>query len=255
MLHLLKRHPLPIKAFFKHSLVLTFAYPKEVLLPLLPPGLILDTYGDYGFLAIAMVQTRGLRPAFLPEWMGKDFFLTGYRIFSRFKTKEGRTLRGLRILRSDTDKELMVLFGNLLTHYHYRKAKVEMREEGQKLEFKITTPQQEADLHVRVKLAGEAQLPPGSPFSDLKEARKFAGPLPFTFDYEKETHSIVRIEGVRQDWNPKPVQVEILQNSFLEKAPFAGHTPLLANAFHIQNIPYLWKPGIREVLSSEVENG
>ena len=59
-------------------------------------------------------------------------------------------------------------------------------------------------------LAGKpAPLPEGSPFPDLKEARKFAGPLPFTFDYEEETHSIVRIQGVRQRWNPEPVAVEV----------------------------------------------
>jgi hypothetical protein len=66
VLHLLKRHPLPVKAFFRQSLVLTYAFPREVLEPLLAPGLTLDLYQDWGFLAIAVVQTEGLRPAFLP---------------------------------------------------------------------------------------------------------------------------------------------------------------------------------------------
>ena len=35
MLHLLKRHPIPISAFFRHSLVLTYALSREVLEPLL----------------------------------------------------------------------------------------------------------------------------------------------------------------------------------------------------------------------------
>jgi hypothetical protein len=39
MLHLLKRHPFPVKAFFRQSLVLTYAFPQELLHPLLPPGL------------------------------------------------------------------------------------------------------------------------------------------------------------------------------------------------------------------------
>ena len=54
MLHLLKRHPLPVVAFFRHSLVLTFAYPQKLLQPLVPPGLVLDTYKGFGFLAIAV---------------------------------------------------------------------------------------------------------------------------------------------------------------------------------------------------------
>ncbi len=248
MFYFLKRHPLSIRAFFKHSLVLTYAFPKPILQEFLPPGLMLDTYQDYGFLAIAMVQTQSLGPTFLPEGIGQNFFLSGYRIFSRYKTKEDRTLRGLRILRSDTDKRLMAFFGNLLTHYHYKKAKVLFQASETKLEVKIQTPQAVADLHVIADLSTmPAPLPENSPFPDLKEARKFAGPLPYTFDYEPETHSIIRIEGVRQHWEPQAVSVKVLQNTFIEKPPFY-QKGILANAFHIQNIPYRWKPGIREAL-------
>ena len=41
----LKRHPIPVKAHFRHSLVLTYAFPKQLLAGLLPPGLILDKIG------------------------------------------------------------------------------------------------------------------------------------------------------------------------------------------------------------------
>jgi hypothetical protein len=65
---------------FDHCLVLTFALPAPVLEPLVPPGLDLDTYdGHWGFVVIAVVQTRQLRPAFLPPWAGRDYALTGYR--------------------------------------------------------------------------------------------------------------------------------------------------------------------------------
>jgi hypothetical protein len=37
-----------------------------VLSPLLSPGLRLDTYNNFGNLAIALVETRALRPAFVP---------------------------------------------------------------------------------------------------------------------------------------------------------------------------------------------
>jgi hypothetical protein len=249
MLYLLKRHPLPVEAFFRHSLVLTYALPAGRLQPLLPPGLQLDRHGDYAFLAIALVQTQGLRPAFLPRALGQDFFLSGYRIFARFPTPAGRTLRGLRILRSDTDRRLMVGFGNLLTHYNYSKCSASLREEGGRLEVQIRTPNAEADLDVMADLESRpAPLPPGSPFRDLSEARKFAGPLPFTFDYEAETHSIVVIEGVRQHWDPQPVRVEVRRSTFLERPPFEG--AVLANAFHIQDVPYRWRRGVLERLPS-----
>lgn len=248
-LYRLRRHPFGVEAFFRHSLVLTYAYPEALLAPLLPPGLSLDTHRGFAFLAIALVQTRGLRPSWAPRGLGQDFFLSGYRVFSRFRDGSGRSLRGLRILRSDADRRLMVCFGNLLTHYRYRKCDAEVREQDGRLHVRIRTPRAEADLDVSADIATQAAAPPpGSPFADLLEARKFAGPLPFTFDYEAETHSIVRIEGQRERWDPRPVAVEVRECSFLRRPPLAGVAPTLANAFHIRDLPYRWRPGILEPL-------
>lgn len=249
MRHLLQRHPFRVKAWFRHSLVLTYALPAELLEPLLPPGLMLDTFEGFGFVAVAMVQTRALRPAFLPRAVGRDFFLTGYRIFARFRTADGRLLRGLRILRSDTDRRLMVWGGNLLTHYHYRLADAAMNETADSLEIVVTTPNAEADVHVVARLNDSLDTPPpGSPFPDLHQARLYAGPLPFTFDYERETHSIIAIEGVREHWKPVPVPVEVRRLTFLDRPPFNQARPVLANAFHIRDIPYEWKCGVRHPL-------
>jgi hypothetical protein len=252
MLHALKRHPLSIRAHFGHCLVLTYAFPRDLLEPLLCPGLTLDTYGDLGFLAVAMVQTRALRPAFLPPLFGLDFFLAGYRIFVRFRTAAGRTLRGLRILRSDTDRPLMAAAGNLLTHYGYRKSEVRWVEQEGKLEIAIRTPRAEADLRVIADLTSKpAALPDGSPFAGLEQARKYAGPLPFTFDYEPETHSILMVQGVRKQWDPQPIRVEVLENRFVRQPPFAAAEPILANAFHLADVPYLWRRGVREALPGD----
>ena len=247
----LKRHPLPMEAYFEHVLVLTYAFPDTILRPLMPPGLVLDTYENYGFLAIAMVQTRDMRPRFMPRLIGRDFFLTGYRLFTRYRTRSGKLLRGLRILRSDTDSDFMVRWGNRLTHYGYRKADVDYCWNDRLLEIRIHTPNGEADLHVRAHLADEpAPLPQDSPFSNLQVARRFAGPLPFTFDYEEETDSIVRVQGVRQAWDPKTIRVEVLQNTFIEKEPFASAHPILASAFHLANVSYRWRRGVREAVTA-----
>jgi hypothetical protein len=249
MLYRLQRHALPIKAHFKASLVLAYAVPAPALEPLLPVGLTLDTYGDFGFLAIALVETHDLRPAFLPARMGLSFFLSGYRIFTRYRTAAGRTLRGLLILRSDTNRVAMQVAGNLLTHYHYERSRFRVEWTEQNYGVQVTTQDGRADLCVEADLSTQAvALPAGSPFPDLKEARKFAGPLPFTFDYERQTHSMIRVEGVRQQWKPRPVPVIVHQNTFLERDPFRGAGAVLANAFYLEDVPYSWRPGIRERL-------
>jgi uncharacterized protein DUF2071 len=256
MLHLLKRHPVAITAFFRHALVLAYAFPPEILEPLLPEGLALDTWSGpgkgcgrgWGFLAVALVKTEDLRPSFLPASMGRDFFLSGYRIFARLEGEQ--SLRGLRILRSDTDRPLMARAGNVLTHYNYHlcEAEIEERdgERGIDMRWMVSTPRGEADLDVTARVGCElASLPAGSPFASIAEARRFAGPLPYTFDYEQATGSIIAVRATRQEWNPLPVEVDVRRIAFLDSEPFCRTTPVLANAFYVRDVPYRWERGRR----------
>lgn len=240
MLYRLRRHPLPMAAHFRHSLVLTYALPAGLLEPLLPPGLRPDTYRDDGFVAVAVVDTRALRPAFLPERLGRDYLLTGYRIFVR----RGAAMRGLYILRSDTSDRLMAAAGNLLTRYRYHTSVAALTERPGTVEVEIETAGGEADLSLVADLDGPpAPLPGSSPFSDLRGARRYAGPLPYTFDYEPETGSLVAVKGVRKGWDPRPVAVEVRRCSFLERAPFAAGKPRLAQAFYVGAVDYRWGRG------------
>ncbi len=248
MLYLLKRHPFPVRTHFGHCLVLTYAFPQEILQPLLPPGLALDRYGEYGFVAIALVETQKLRPSFLPAFLGQDFILSGYRIFTRLGSESGAR-RGLYILRSDTNRRFMAVAGNCFTHYRYQLCQTDCEQRDRLLTWRIATPGGEADLAVTADLSSEpAPLPTGSPFPDLKTARRFAGPLPYTFDYERQTHSIINIRGVRTEWNPQPVRVQLDMPAYFRRPPFNQASPVLANAFHLQDVPYRWERDKRVLL-------
>ena len=111
----LKNHPFAVEAFFESSLVFTFAVPKEALQTLIPKCLSLDTLQEWGFVAVAMVQTTQLRPKGFPTWLGNDFFLVGYRVFVRYTNLANKRLRGLYILKTETDKKSMEWLGNTIT--------------------------------------------------------------------------------------------------------------------------------------------
>jgi hypothetical protein len=239
MLSFLKNHPFAVEAFFESSLVLTFAVPKVQLEIYIPESLQLDTFNDkWAFIAIAMVQTKDLRPKGFPKFLGNDFFLIGYRVFVRYTNNAKKSLRGLYILKSETDKKKMEFMGNVFTHYNYTTTDIHQNENVNsrqissiKSKFKITID----------KAEGEIPLPENSPFADWKEARRFAGPLPFTFTYNSTTKEVLIIEGVRQNWTPSPVKVIDYEFDFLKSIKLEH--PILANAFVIKNIPYYWKKG------------
>ena len=223
--------------------MLTFALPKEQLQHLIPECLSLDTFQDtWAFVAVAMVQTKGLRPKGFPAFMGNNFFLIGYRIFVRYTNAAGKRLRGLYILKSETDKKQMQVLGNLMTHYSYQTIRIhQSKEENQHIIQSPTT-----GLMVKATPAQEeTSLPAASPFATWKEARRFAGPLPFTFSYNLAKREVVIVEGVRQHWQPIPATVQEYNIPFLESEPFKGAT--LASAFMVQDIPYYWKKGKTEL--------
>lgn len=242
MLRFLKDHPFAVASHFDTSLVLTYAVPKAQLQQFIPESLALDTFEDtWAFIAVAMVKTRNLRPKGFPKFLGNDFILTGYRIFVTYHTRYGKRLRGLYIIRSETDKTKMALLGNIFTHYNYQTTDIRFQRTGSRIEVASV----KSNLSVTVEESdGQVTLPRHSPFADWKQARRFAGPLPFTFTYDKEKKEVLIIEGVREDWTPKPVKVLESQVGFVESLRLDG--VVLANAFVIDNIPYYWKKGKKD---------
>jgi uncharacterized protein YqjF (DUF2071 family) len=239
MFSFLKNHPFAVEAFFENSYVLTFAVPKESLEDLIPPCLHLDTFNDkWAFIAIAMVQTVGLRPKAFPEFLGNNFFLIGYRVFVKYTNNAGKRLRGLYILKSETNKKKMERFGNIFTHYNYATTDITETCYINQIEIKSVKSNFEVKLETAIE---EVLLPQNSPFKDWKEARKFAGPLPFTFTYNSKTKEILIIEGVRENWIPHPIKVIDYNFSFLDTLNIDEMN--LANAFVIHDIPYYWKKG------------
>lgn len=240
MLSFLKNHPFAVEAVLKRTLVFTFAVPKSEINSFVPPCLSPDTFNnEWAFIAVAMVETEALRPKGFPVFMGRSFFLIGYRVFVRYVNNAGKNLRGLYILKSETDKPAMQLFGNLFTHYKYTTTDIRLVDQPGGLH--ISSAKSNFDVMIETGHAQPIPLPPGSPFQTWKEARRFAGPLPFTFTYMPATNQVLIIEGIRENWTPKPMQVAHYNFSFLNAFKLQGMQ--LANAFSIEGIAYHWKKG------------
>lgn len=62
----LRRHPFPVVARFERVVAVSFAFPEEILRPLVPSGLEIDTHEGLGFVTVALVWTKNLRPAGFP---------------------------------------------------------------------------------------------------------------------------------------------------------------------------------------------
>ena len=239
----LRCHPFAVVARFERVVAVSFAFPEAVLHPLVPEGLEIDTHEGLGFLTVAMVWTKKLRPAGFPGFLGQDFLLVGYRVFTRLREESGRRLRGLKIIRSETDKKRMVWAGNMLTAYNYHHVNVRVAESGS--ETTVETSLAEGTRTVVLTFGRPDEgvaLPVGSPFGDRHTARLFAGPMPFTFS-PRSDGSFVVIEGSRQNWTPRPIPINNWEVGLFQEETFKGTKPILANAFSVEGVNYRWEKG------------
>jgi uncharacterized protein YqjF (DUF2071 family) len=247
MFQSLKNHPFAVEAFFDYSLVLSFAIPKEQIKPLIPECLELDTFQNkWAFIAVALVQTKGLRPKGFPAFLGQDFLLIGYRVFVHYHTNAGKRLRGLYILKSETNKKQMTFTGNIFTHYKYTTTDIHICKSDRYLH--IHSMASKFTIGAIIQTSEDFSLPDQSPFSNWQEARRFAGPLPFTFTYDAFKKEVLIIEGVRENWTPKPIEIKKYDFNFLTQLNL--NDICLANAFIIHNIPYYWRKGKIELWKS-----
>jgi hypothetical protein len=208
-----------------------------------PEGLEIDTHEGLGFLTVAMVWTKRLRPAGFPEFLGQNFLLAGYRVFTRLREESGRRLRGLKIIRSETDKKRMVWAGNMLTAYNYRHVNVRVTESGSETAVETSLAGGTRTVVLTFGRPGEGvSLPDGSPFRDQHTARLFAGPMPFTFSPRSDGRFVV-VEGSRQRWTPRPIPVKNWEVGLFQEEAFRGAKPILANAFSVEGVNYRWEKG------------
>ena len=243
----IKNHPFAVEAYFKKSIVLTFAFLKENLEKFIPPCLSLDVYYEkWAFIAVAIVDTKDLRPKGFHRNLGNNFWLIGVRIFVTYTNNKGKRLRGLYILKSETNKFLMQLFGNIFTHYNYTTTDIVFKQT--KNGFQINSQKSDIFIDVNSNIVNPT-LPEKSIFPDWKTARRYAGPLPFTFSYNEVNNEILIIEGVRENWQPKPIEISNFRINYFSE--FGLGDAIFSNAFIIEEIPYLWKKGYIEKVMNE----
>lgn len=243
MLNRLKDHPFGVVAELEQTTVLAFAVPKTELQQLIPSFLELDLFQEeWGFVAVAIVKTKELRPKGFPRWAGNDFWLLGYRIFVRYRNVQGRRLRGLYILGSETNKRRMVFLGNTFTHYRYAHKHLDVIKQDDRTIW--NTSDGSTSLVIQDDPNVPAGLPNGSIFQDWSEARRFVGPLPFTFSHDAKRDQVLIIEGARTNWVPRPVTVVHHHFHFLAELGFSELR--LSNAFTMDHVPYFWKRGVIE---------
>jgi hypothetical protein len=226
---------LTIRGRIAQCWLFVYRAPAESVAALLPRTMEPVTKGGFAFWNIVVCRLEGIRPVPLPAAIGLGYWHVAYRIHVRTFKESGEAIEGLFFVRSDSDRRVMALAGNLLTDFNFHLAQVHVVAAPAGVSATIVSPEAAATFEIdRVSLP---QLTPGSPFDSLEAAARALEYEPAALSGHGE--DAVSVSAVRRDaacWRWKPVAVTHARWQF-----FDGRDTALELCYEVEPIDYLWE--------------
>lgn len=231
------KNALPMQAFIRRCWLSTHRISVDQARSVLPPELEPVTHNGFAYLNTVVARMEVMRPQGLPSFLGMDYWHVGYRIYAKATVSSG-TQEGLFFLRSDCDRRLLALAGDLLTDFRFHTARIQVKDHGGATSIRVEVPKACA----RLELSGKTvtALSPGSAFGTLTEAEAFLKYKPYGL--APAGPGRVNAIPIRRDeaaWKSRPVETLHQQWDFLDAFP--GAAPELV--FEVAPIEYRFGRG------------
>ncbi len=220
---------LAITSTFLTNSILMYSCEPDDLERLLCPGINVDLIGGRGHLAVAFVDQRDFRPRGAPQWAGRDFFMVEYLAFVTYESSDGRQMRGLYLLQSDTPSTLACIGSRIFSHYQFRKIDLRVSETSTTKRFAST----KAGIDVTISLDADSRGDAWAGFEELSRPRSF------NFQHLKRSNATLVIRGVLKGWDPRPTTVLNADVAAVDGMGITFDGP--PKAIEVDNVEYLWR--------------
>ena len=201
------KYPFPMLGRIERCWLFTFREPVESLAPLVPEPLSPVMRDGFAFWNVVVCEIAGMRPSFAPRALGLRYRHVAYRIYVRHKPENAPPVEGLYFVRSDADSHLIGGAGELLTDFRFHHAGIDIDQTEAHAEIAVGSP--DAPARVGIDLLARPELPDGSPFGSLFEAKAALRYKPYAF--APDGHGGVRTLRVVRDefsWKSKLVAAD-----------------------------------------------
>jgi len=202
-----------IRGVIERRILVNYRVDPKVLAGILPAPFRPKLYHGHGLVGICLIRMSGIRPRFLPSWMGLASENAAHRTAIEWD-ENGVVLEGVYVRRRDTNSWLSTLGGGRLFPGINSHARFTVNETGQRFEIALESDDKLTSLAV----VGEVtqSLPKTSVFESLDEASAFfqAGSLGYS-----ATPDPKRFEGLElhcDRWKVEPLAVESVRSSFFD---------------------------------------
>jgi hypothetical protein len=186
----------------------------DVLQAVLPPPFHPKLERGVGIAGICLIRLRGVRPAFVPSWLGISSENAAHRIAVEWRDETGRLREGVYIPRRDTNSRLNAIAGGRLFPGMHHHAGFIVHETADRFEISLRSDDGGTRLTLCATLA--AELPKTSVFPSLAAASAFfqAGSLGYSATNDPRRYQGLELRCLA--WQVEPLDVAEVHSSFFE---------------------------------------
>lgn len=240
---------LTMKGRLDPCFLLSYSVPEKAIAGLLPEGLFPLTCRGFAFLNIVISRILAMRPTGIPSALGLSYWHIAYRVHTRASLASHKTTDGLYFLRSDVDRSLPVIPGNLLTDFRFHKASIRASSDGAFLRVTIKRTLNgiaDAEVAIGTAHAGDYELsPPFHTASEREGILKYA-PLGLSVDRSGGWLKVAEVKREEGKWEERAVRIQLDNWEYLQRR-IPGETRLV-RATQVAPIDYRWRLGRKERL-------
>lgn len=226
-----------IRGVIERRILVNYRVDPEVLLSLLPQPFRPKLHRGHGMVGICLIRLSGIRPAFVPSWLGISSENAAHRVAVEWD-EEGRTHDGVYIRRRDTNSRLNALAGGrLFPGYHYH-ARFEVHETDTHFAVALSSD----DGVTKLSVVGDVveHLPTTSSFASIAEASHFfESPVGYSATQDPE-----RFQGLElrcNSWQVTPLELSDVHSSYFDNTSiFPARSIEFDCALLMRNIQLEW---------------
>lgn len=227
-----------LRGVIDRRILVNYRVDPAVLAATLPPPFRPKLHRGYGLAGICLIRLRGVRPRFVPSWLGIASENAAHRVAVEWD-EGGSAREGVYVRRRDTDSRLNALAGGRVFPGTHALARFAVRETGTRFEVAL----QSADGVTNLSVVGEVtdRLPAGSVFGSLAEASAFfrAGALGYS-----ATRDRGRFQGLElrcRRWEVESLDVSAVRSSYFDDpAVFPAGSAAFDCALLMRGIEHEW---------------
>jgi hypothetical protein len=202
-----------VRGVIDRRILVNYRVDPDVLARTLPPPFRPKVVHGVGMVGICLIRLRGVRPAFLPPWLGISSENAAHRTAVEW-TDGGAVREGVYVRRRDTGSRLNALAGGRVFPGIHHHARFTVNETADR--FEVALRSADGVTSMAVVAARADRLPASSVFASLEEASAFfrAGSLGYS-----ATPDPSKFQGLElrcHNWDVQPLAVESVRSSYFE---------------------------------------